>query len=395
MWLTARSAETISDIVCLEWRARLWDACASHSALRFGDLGMTKKQYRLAIVFPAAAGGRQTTRLEQSRFARIAAAIAALGVVVEGAPYADEAVEQVRAQLLRVDGVLVWVNPIESGHDRSVLNAMLADIAAAGVFVSAHPEVIQKMGTKEVLYRTKSMSWGCDTRHYGTLTAMRAELPASLGSGGARVLKQMRGQSGNGIWKVESSMRTGTQASVLPPDATLRVRHAQRGNVEEDISLAEFISRCEPYFAGQGGMIDQAYQARLPDGMVRCYIVRDRVAGFGEQIINALYPALGSSRHEAPQPGPRLYYPPTRPDFQLLKDKLERTWLKELCDSLALDPDHLPVIWDADFLYGPKDAEGADTYVLCEINVSSVYPFPDDALAPLAAETLARLQRGH
>jgi hypothetical protein len=51
----------------------------------------------------------------------------------------------------------------------------------------------------------------------------------------------------------------------------------------------------------------------------------------------------------------------------------------------------LPVIWDAEFMYGPKDPAGADTYVLCEINVSSVYPFPDEALAPLAAATLAHL----
>ena len=37
----------------------------------------------------------------------------------------------------------------------------------------------------------------------------------------------------------------------------------------------------------------------------------------------------------------------------------------------------LPVLWDADFLYGPRTASGDDTYVLCEINVSSVIPFPD------------------
>jgi hypothetical protein len=30
--------------------------------------------------------------------------------------------------------------------------------------------------------------------------------------------------------------------------------------------------------------------------------------------------------------------------------------------------------------------------VLCEINVSSVYPFPPAALAPLVMETLARLK---
>ena len=32
-------------------------------------------------------------------------------------------------------------------------------------------------------------------------------------------------------------------------------------------------------------------------------------------------------------------------------------------------------------------------YILCEINVSSVYPFPDDALGPLVAATLAQIER--
>ena len=108
-------------------------------------------------------------------------------------PYADETVAQVRAQLLRVDGVLVWVNPMEQGRDRSVLNAMLADVASKGVWVSAHPSIIDKMGTKAVLYCTRTMSWGCDTRLYATPDAMRRELPAALVSG-PRVLKQIRGQ---------------------------------------------------------------------------------------------------------------------------------------------------------------------------------------------------------
>ena len=141
-------------------------------------------------------------------------------------------------------------------------------------------------------------------------------------------------------------------------------------------------------------MIDQIYQRRLPEGMVRCYLVRDRVAGFGEQLVNALYPAEpGAAANSAPQPGPRLYYPPTRADFQRLKDKLEREWLDQLCGIVGVEKAQLPILWDADFLYGEKDADGADTYVLCEINVSSVYPFPDDALGPLAAETLAQLER--
>ena len=52
---------------------------------------------------------------------------------------------------MRVDAVLVWFNPDEGGRDRSMLDAMLREIAKAGVFVSAHPDVILKLGTKEVL----------------------------------------------------------------------------------------------------------------------------------------------------------------------------------------------------------------------------------------------------
>jgi hypothetical protein len=64
--------------------------------------------------------------------------------------------------------------------------------------------------------------------------------------------------------------------------------------------------------------------------MVRCYIVWDRVAGFGEQLIITLYPpAPGAAAHTALQPGPHLYYPPTRADYQRLKNMLEQQWLDE------------------------------------------------------------------
>ncbi len=43
-------------------------------------------------------------------------------------------------------------------------------------------------------------------------------------------------------------------------------------------------------FTGMGQIIDQLCQDRLTDGMVHCYLMRDRVAGFGFQAINALFP---------------------------------------------------------------------------------------------------------
>ena len=355
----------------------------------------TTEPYRVAIVFPADPEQRGKTPLAESRFARTAAALAEAGVAVEGAPYVAGDAESLRQQLMLVDGVLVWINPIVDGRDRKDLNKVLADVAATGVFVSAHPDVIARMGTKDILFRTRSMGWGCDTRHYPTFADMQRELPESLASGQARVLKQARGHSGDGIWKVELADRVSTHtASVATANASVRVRHAKRGSVETTMPLAAFITQCEPYFSGGDGMIDQIYQPRLPDGMVRCYLVRDRVAGFGEQLVNALYPTEpGAKAGSVPPPGPRLYYPPTRADFQPLKDKLEQQWLGQLCEIVGIDKAQLPILWDADFLYGEKDADGADTYVLCEINVSSVYPFPDDALGPLAAETLAQLKR--
>jgi len=351
--------------------------------------------YQVAIVFPADPERRQQTRLEDSRFARTAAALAEKGIAVEAAPYLADAVEDLREKLMRVDGVLVWINPIVDGRDRAALNNVLAEVAASGIFVSAHPNVIAKMGTKEVLFRTRTMGWGCDTRHYPTLAAMHKELPESLATGEARVLKQARGHSGDGVWKVELADHAGTStASGVAPQADVRVRHAKRGSVETTMSLAAFIAQCKPYFSRGDGMIDQIYQRRLPDGMVRCYLVRDRVAGFGEQLVNALYPAEpGAAVNSAPQPGPRLYYPPARADLQRLKDRLEREWLDQLCSLVGVEKAQLPILWDADFLYGEKDPDGADTYILCEINVSSVYPFPDAALGPLVAETLAQIER--
>ncbi|MBM3279992.1 MAG: Cj0069 family protein [Candidatus Handelsmanbacteria bacterium] len=235
-----------------------------------------------------------------------------------------------------------------------------------------------------MLFQTRDMGWGDDIYLYTTLRELREQLPLRLVEGKPRVLKQYRGNGGNGVWKVEAHPNGR---------ALVRVRHALRGSVEEELSLEEFLARCEGYFAGPGRIIDQPYQERLTEGMIRCYLVRDRVVGFGHQLINALFPPPpGAPPSEAPTPGPRLYYPPTRPDFQPLKARLEEQWLPAMQQVLGIDVQALPVIWDADFLYGPKTASGEDTYVLCEINVSSVHPFPDEALEPLARETAKRLR---
>src|SRR5262245_23742287 len=354
---------------------------------------------RIAILFPGNREAKSNITAENSRFADLFTVFHTRRIHVEPALYHDDFCEDVREQLMRVDGVLVWVNPIEGGRDRSILDSMLRDVATAGVFVSTHPDVILKLGTKEVLYRTRHIGWGCDTHLYCSMDQMVQELPLRLAAGKARVLKQNRGNGGNGVWKVQLPTEglangEGRSGATLPqPETVICVRHAKRSCSEEQITLGEFYSRCEPYFIASGRMIDQEYQERLPEGMIRCYLVYDKVVGFGHQAINALFLApLGASSTEAPLPGPRLYHPPSMPEFQTLKRKLEDKWVPAVQRLLEIDTESLPILWDCDFLLGPRNDNGKDAYVLCEINVSSVAPYPESAVPYVIDATVARVQ---
>ncbi|HEV2153828.1 Cj0069 family protein [Bradyrhizobium sp.] len=337
----------------------------------------------LAILSRGDAVTRRAATPQNSRFVRVFEALAAVGIDARPAIYDESFPDAVRNQLLGVDGVLVWVDPIHQGKTRAELDALLRDVAARGPWVSAHPDVILKMGVKEVLYRTRHLGWGADTHRYDSAAAFRAEFPQRVRADGPRVLKQNRGNGGQGVWKVES----------LPnADATVRVLHAQRGSFPEDIPLEALLARCEPYFGWGGCIIDQPFQARLPDGMIRCYMSGSKVAGFGHQLIKALIPPppQGPDAPEA-QPGPRIMHGPDAPQFQALRRLMEGEWTPQMMKVLAIDEASLPVIWDADFLYGPRDAAGADTYVLCEINASSCFAIPDEAPAAIARTVRDRL----
>ena len=351
-----------------------------------------ERDIRIAIVYPGDYETRKAATADNNRFSALFYALTELGLKAEPAVYHPDFWEEVHQQLLQVDGVLVWVNPIQDGHNRTVLDAMLRQVADAGVFVSTHPDIITKMGTKEVLYLTRHMGWGSDTHLYHAIEELRQELPLRLATGEARVLKQHRGQSGSGVWKIEAVETSQSADEPLSPRTLVRVRHAQRGSIDQIITLNEFLTSCEAYFEGAGKMIDQVYQTRLPEGMIRCYLVHDKVAGFGHQAINALYPTPdGAAPEDVPQPGPRLYHPPDLPEFQALRRKLEQEWVPELLELLDIATESLPVLWDADFLLGPKDDQG-DTYVLCEVNVSSVAPYPDSANPVMARAALIRTQ---
>jgi hypothetical protein len=71
---------------------------------------------------------------------------------------------------------------------------------------------------------------------------------------------------------------------------------------------------------------------------------------------------------------------------------MELEWTPQMMDALNVELESLPIIWDADFLYGPRTQSGEDTYVLCEINVSSVFAIPEQAPAAIARLVRERLR---
>ena|SRR5579862_4197351 len=331
----------------------------------------------VALLYPGDRAMRDRADPAESRFAPLFEAFARAGTPAMPAVYNDDFSEEVESQLRDCRVVQVWCNPIEGGRRRDRLDAMLRRLADAGVVVSAHPDSILKLGTKDVLLDTRDLPFGSDVRRIGSLKELEAELPARLQSG-ARVLKQYRGHSGIGVWRVE-------QIDPRSPRSKLRVRHAQRGSEEEVLDMSELQDRLASYFedANGGHMIDQAWQPRIVEGMVRAYMVEDRVAGFGHQAIIALHPDA--------QPGSRLYHGPDLPQFKDLRERLEAEWVEMLRRCVGLSRDRLPFLWDCDFMFGERTPGTPERYVLCEINVSSVSPFPPSAIEPIVSAVRSRL----
>jgi hypothetical protein len=338
----------------------------------------TARLGRVAILWRGDEAERRRAQPETSRFKAVFAALADSGVEAAPVVYEDDVHDAVLAELARFDGVLVWVNPIHEGRNRARLDALLREVAGRGAWVSTHPDVILKMGTKEVLYRTRSMGWGSDTALYRTADAMRDELPPRLAAG-ARVIKRNRGNSGQGVWKVETLAGRRNRPMVRVLDAT--------GDRPEELALDDFLERCAPYFE-DGSVIDQPFQARIGDGVVRCYMAGDRCAGFGHHKVKALVEAK-AARAEA---GPRRYAGNVDPRFQRLRRLMEEEWTPGLMSLLDIERRDLPAIWDADFMLGPPGPDGADRYVLGEINVSSVFPIPEEAPVEIAKLVAGRLR---
>ena len=98
---------------------------------------MTDEQgFRLGLLWPGDREARRNATPHGHRLSGMFAALTTLGIHAVPAVYADELADEVREQILQLDGVLVWVDPIVAGRDRRILDALLRDVASREVWVS-------------------------------------------------------------------------------------------------------------------------------------------------------------------------------------------------------------------------------------------------------------------
>ncbi len=306
--------------------------------------------------------------------------LAAHGLEVVPVPYDEARHDEARALVSSLEGLLVWVNPIHDGIDRRRVDELVADAEGHGTWVSASSRAVTVLGTKEVLYRTRDLGWGSDVECYRTREELLERLPSRLARWGRLVVKQGRGNGGDGVWSVE--LAESSRSVTL--DSRVEVREARYPErAPEPVYLGTFLGRCAETLAWSRVLVDQPFQERLGEGMVRCYLSHGEVVGFCHQWPRGLLPL-----DAPPAPGrARTMESADAPRFSGLRRRMETEWVPSLRTSLGLTTPDLPVVWDADFFFG----EGDDEYVLGEVNVSAVWPFPPAASARIAANVVAAL----
>jgi hypothetical protein len=315
----------------------------------------------------------------EEKYKKLAGAFVEKGFDVHSICYHNSVADTLEKELIKFAAILVWVNPIEQQGDRKRLDTLLENLAGKGCFVSSHPDTILKIGTKEILYKVKDEEFGTDVKLYHSFEEFKQKFLIDKNT--KRILKQYRGNGGNGVFKIDGSEIHNNKVIVTS---------ASKDDRERMTSVDDFYTIFEPYFAGGAMLIDQEWNPNIINGMVRCYLSGTKVAGFGYQEVNALYPKINSAFKK---PGQRFYFSEDCGLFRDLKEIMETSWVSRLKKVSGVEDDRLPVIWDADFFINNVNSEKAsEKYSLCEINVSSVSPFPESAIPYIVDEVKKRIQ---
>jgi hypothetical protein len=262
------------------------------------------------------------------------------------------------------DAYVPRVNPGSIPSGEKIFFDMLRELSNEGVIGMPHPDAMIGYGAKDALVRlTDTDLVPDDTYSYYDLEEFKESFPVAL-SKGERVLKQNRGSTGEGIWRVVVvDDRPYEPGDSLPLDTEVKCTEAVDNHVEIH-TLGEFMDFCNQYLVGDGGMLlDMPFMPRIVEGEVRILLVGSepvfvvhKKPAEQEDAFSATLFSGAKYRYDDPADWPEL--------TELFHANIGTVMEK-------LGGWDIPLIWTADFMLDYDD-NGEDKYVLGEINCSCV-----------------------
>ncbi len=274
------------------------------------------------------------------------------------------------------DGYVSRVNPGNLKEEKLYFD-VLRRLCDAGLVGMPHPDAMIGYGAKDALTKLASTNLvPDDTYAYYDVAKFKETFPKSLAKG-ERVLKQNRGSTGEGIWRVRLPDGVNyPKNGALPLDTAIVCTEAKDNHTEQR-KLGEFMDFCEQYIIGDNGMlVDMTFLPRIKEGEIRIlmlyktpvYVVHKKPAEGGDAFSATLFSGA-KYRYDEPSEWKSLI------DWFLAQLPEIRTKLGNY---------DLPLIWTADFILD-SDENGKDKYVLGEINCSCVgFTSPAEYMAKIA-----------
>ncbi|MCT4665068.1 MAG: Cj0069 family protein [Flavobacteriales bacterium] len=269
-----------------------------------------------------------------------------------------------RHTINKADAYISRVNPGNLTDEKGYFQ-MLTELVLQGIVGLPHPDVMTVYGAKNSLEKLKGLNnlVPDDVYAYYSFEELKENFPKTL-SKGHRVIKQNRGSTGEGIWKVEVKDKLDPKVKEIPLDTVLILTEAKDNHTEEK-TLQDFLEFCIQYLEGDNGLIlDMPFLPRIKEGEIRVLMLRDKV-------VNIV--------HKKPSSKPNSFSATLFSGAKYRYDKPEK-WpdlVKVITKSLPLIQERLgnyalPLIWTADFILDTSAKTKKDIYVLGEINASCV-----------------------
>ncbi|WP_196887190.1 Cj0069 family protein [Aureivirga sp. CE67] len=277
--------------------------------------------------------------------------------------YSDENRGEIyRHTIEKADAYINRVNPGNLPNEKGYFQ-MLRELVNNGVSGFPHPDTMHIYGAKNSITKLKGTSLVPeDIFTYATFEELKNNFPKKLAEG-IRVIKQNRGSTGHGVWKVEV-LENEKYTDKIPLDAKLKLIEANDNHIEYK-SLKKFLKFCKKYLKGEHGIIlDTPFLERIIEGEIRVIMLKDKIVNIVHKkpadVPDAFSAALFSGaiyRYDKPEKWPDLVKLVTK-NIPLIQEKL--------------GGHELPLFWTADFILDTDKNTKEDVYVLDEINASCV-----------------------